>query len=195
VSRTNYERLDESLVIAKREVELNTTVDPHALFPYAMADAIAQDLRTSRLFTSVTMVDDISKVGDADLILSGRLDSTEFVNNATNLGLSIPGIYLWIFPFPYFWQTANVQLSLLLQDRAGATVWVGHLKSKAWRLFTLYNGGGPSISSSMTLQIKDYGSNDLGIDPNSFWAYHAEALRSGMATLKPGMMAAVAQHH
>jgi hypothetical protein len=194
LSRTQYERLDESLLITKREMDLSTPVDPHALFPYAMAAAIADDLRSSHLFASVNIIDDPSQAGDADLILSGRLDSTEFDNNQTNLGLSFPGIILWILPFPYFWQSATVQASLVLQDRRNVAVWHGDLRGDTTRIFTGYGWGAP-ISSRPTLVIKRYGTNDLGIDPDSFWAYHAESLRSGMATIKPSMMHALAHFH
>ena len=58
-------------------------------------------------------------------------------------------------------------------------------------MFTLYNSAGKSTSSQHRIEIKKYGSNDFGIDGNSYWAYHAEALRSGMAGAKASMAEAL----
>jgi hypothetical protein len=192
--RITYERLDESLAIAHREVDLSTLVDPHTLFPYAIAAAVADDLRASGLFASVTMVDDPSQVGDADLILSGRLDSTEFDNYQTSFGLSFPGIILWLLPLPAFSQSATVTASLTLQDRTHTAIWQGVAHGDASRVFVTWNNGGAPITNDQMLRIHRYGTNDLGIDPDSFWAYHAEALRSGMIEVKSSMIQTIGDH-
>ena len=55
------------------------------------------------------------------------------------------------------------------------------------------NGGGRSTSSRYRIEIKRYGSNDLGIDGDSLWAYHAEALRAALGEMKTSMAAYLAQ--
>ncbi len=175
-----YERLDESLEVATRE--RGGTLAPSEHFTVKMAEAMANDLRQSGMFEEVRFVPE--GTADADYVLSGKLHKTEFDVNMTSYMLGMAGVLLWLAPIPMASNTAEVHIDLLLRDRSGETVWQYPLRGDARRIYTLYNSGGAPVSNRLTLEIKRYGSNDKGIDGDSLWAYHADALRSGMAEAK-----------
>jgi hypothetical protein len=180
-----YERLDESLLIATEERGGSFPRDQ--LFPRKMAAVIADDLRSSQLFSKVELGDPGSH--SADYVLTGRLRSTEFDVNATSYMLGIAGVLLWLVPIPIGSQTADVAIDLALQDASGNTVWQFPLQGTGRRVYTLYNSGGAPVSNRMALEIKRYGTNDQGIDGDSLWAYHAAALRTGMGEAKASLAA------
>lgn len=122
--------------------------------------------------------------GTADYVLSGLLRSTEFDVNATSYMLGFAGVLLWLLPIPIGSNTADVAIDLMLRDTQGNVVWQFPLKGNGRRIFTFYNSGGAPVSNALTLEIKRYGTNDKGIDGDSLWAYHADALRSGMGQAK-----------
>lgn len=175
-----YERLDESLDVTRRERGWPHESNEH--FTIKMAEAMANDLRKSGLFEDVRFTPEGTP--DADYILSGKLKATEFDVNATSYMLGMPGVLLWLLPIPIGSNTAEVQIDLALLDRSGRTVWEYPLRGNAGKIFTLYNSGGAPVSNVFSLEIKRYGSNDKGIDGDSLWAYHADALRSGMGDAK-----------
>src|SRR4029450_1278991 len=96
-------------------------------------------------------------------------------------------LLLCLLPIPFGSTTADVAIDLMLRDSHGNVVWQFPLKGNGRRIFTLYNSGGAPISNALTLEIKRYGSNDKGIDGDSLWAYHADALRSGMGDAKASL--------
>lgn len=178
-----YERLDESLEVATRE--RGGTLPQSEHFTVKMAEAIANDLRQSGLFEEVRFVPEGE--GDGDYVLAGKLRKTEFDVNATSYMLGMAGVLLWLVPIPIGSNSAEVHIDLVMRDRAGQTVWQYPLRGDAGQWFTLYNSGGAPVSNRLALEIKRYGSNDKGIDPNSLWAYHADALRGGMAEAKASL--------
>lgn len=178
-----YERLDESLAVAARD--RNQTLPPGQMFPDKMALAMAEDLKQSDLFSSVVFVPEGTP--DADYTLHGTLRSSEFDVNITSYMLGMAGVLLWILPIPNGSNTADVVIDLELRDRAGQTVWTFPLKGHARKIFMLYTSTGAAISNRLTLEIVKYGDNDKGIDPRSLWAYHADALRSGMGEAKTSL--------
>lgn len=179
-----YERLDDSLNVATQERGAGP-LPSDELFPTKMAKEIADDLRQSQLFSDVQFVPD--GTGTADYVLSGSLRSTEFDVNATSYMLGMAGVLLWLLPIPIGSNTADVAIDLMLRDSHGTVVWQFPLKGNGRRVFTLYNSGGAPISNALSLEIKRYGSNDKGIDGDSLWAYHADALRSGMGEAKASL--------
>jgi hypothetical protein len=44
-----------------------------------------------------------------------------------------------------------------------------------------------SISSPYRARIHHFGENSKGIDPDSLWAYHADAMRSGMRSCRESL--------
>lgn len=178
-----YERLDELYERAHRERGGAFFENEH--FTVKMAKAMAEDLQKSELFEEVRFVPEGTP--DADYVLTGALRKTQFDVNMTSYMLGMAGVLLWMLPIPIGSNTADVHIDLLLRDRSGATVWKYPLQGDAGRIFTLYNSGGAPVSNVFTLEIKRYGSNDKGIDPNSLWAYHADALRGGMGEAKTSL--------
>jgi hypothetical protein len=101
------------------------------------------------------------------------------------------GVLLWFLPIPIGKDAATVAIDLEVRDSAGTALWSRSFAERASRLFTLYDSGGESTSSQYRITITRYGSNDLGIDGDSFRAYHAEALRKGMGDVKESLATAL----
>jgi hypothetical protein len=181
----SYERLDESLDVAKHDTG-EPPLPKDELFPTKMAKAIANDLRGSELFSDVQFGPEGSRT--TDYVLTGTLRSTQFDLNATSYMLGMAGVLLWFVPIPVGSDVAEVRIDLALRDRQGNTVWQFPLQGSGRGLFTMYSPGAP-ISSQFNLEIDHYGSNDKGIDGDSLWAYHADALRSGMGEAKASLSA------
>lgn len=182
-----YERLDESRAQAMRQSAPVPTADE--LFPVTMARAVADDLAASGLFRDVRF----DTPADADYVLTGVLRSTRFEVWSTSYMLGVGGMILWFAPLPIGGNSADVQIDLALRDRDGLVVWQYALRAMAEKLFFLYDSGGADVSDGeRTLIITHYGANDAGIDPDSLWAYHAAALRHGMAEAKASLAAFLA---
>jgi hypothetical protein len=175
-----YERLDESLAVTMQE--RGQEMPDEEYFKMKMAEAVSRDLAESGIFREVRFVP--KGTPDTDYVLEGKLRSTEFDVNATSYMLGGPGVLLWFLPIPIGSDTADVELDLALVDRAGQTVWQHSATGHARQIFTFYNSSGAAISNQYSLEIKRYGSNDKGIDGDSLWAYHADALRSAMGDAK-----------
>jgi hypothetical protein len=184
-----YERLDDSLDVATKERGAGP-LPREELFPTKMAKAIADDLRQSDLFSDVQFAPE--GTGKADYVLSGSLRSTKFDVDLSSYMLGMAGVLLWLLPVPMGSNAADVAIDLSLRDANGNVVWQYPLKGNGQRIFTFYNSGGAPISNSASLEIKRYGSNDKGIDGDSLWAYHADALRSGMGDAKASLAAFLA---
>jgi hypothetical protein len=180
-----YERLDESLDVAHRDTG-EAPLPPAELFPTKMAKVIADDLRRSELFSDVQFGPEGSRT--SDYVLTGTLRSTEFDEHVTSYMLGPAGVLLWMAPIPIGSDVADIRIDFALRDRQGNIVWQFPLQGSGRGLFTMYSNGAP-ISSSFNLQIVRYGSNDKGIDGDSLWAYHADALRSGMGAAKASLAA------
>jgi hypothetical protein len=183
-----YERLDDSLNIATQERGAGP-LPRDELFPTKMAKRIADDLRQSNLFSDVQFVPE--GAGSADYVLGGLLRSTEFDVNVTSYMLGPAGVLLWLLPIPVGSDTADVVIDLMLRDAQGNLVWQFPLNGNGRRIYTAYGIGAP-VSNVISLEIAHYGSNDKGIDGDSLWAYHADALRSGMGEAKASLAAFLA---
>jgi hypothetical protein len=181
-----YERLDEvSLQHEEAREERGKALDRETQhFTQAIARAIADDLRSSGLFSEVVLLSDAAQPVEGAHVLDGELKSTEFHVNATSYMLGVAGVLLWLLPIPNGSNTADVEADLRLLDPGGKVVWQDTIAGRGRRIFTLYNSGGAPVSSRMRLEIKHYGSNDEGVDGDSLWAYHASAIRSGMEPVK-----------
>lgn len=180
-----YERLDESHILHQKNLGSEPTPDEH--FTTAFAQEIARDLGESGMFRHVKFAASEADAPDADLFLSGELRSTEFDIYFTSYMLGIAGVLLWFLPIPMGKDKATVSLDLTLRDRAGNTLWSHASEREASKMFTMYNSGGESTSSEYRIEIKRYGGNDLGIDGDSLWAYHAEALRAALGEAKESL--------
>jgi hypothetical protein len=177
-----YERLDESHILHQRNLGHTPPQTEH--FTFALAQEIARDLQHSGLFRQVEFVSNEEEASEHDLVLRGILHSTQFDISFSSYMLGMPGVLLWLLPIPLGKNAATVAIDLNLEDNSGETVWSHSFSERADKLFTIYNSGGGSTSSRYRIEIKRYGSNDFGIDGNSNWAYHAEALRHGMEEAK-----------
>jgi len=208
-----YERLDEYrlLVLASQR----KAAPQDEAFPIALSRAVARDLRGSGLFREVRDIASAADAGDADLVLGGSLRSTELDVYATSYMLGMPGVALWVLPIPCASTAATIQIDLSLRTPKGQEVWSFPVKARASHMFTLYNEWGAEVVSPSPrakrrypdslptddpsihgdLEIKRYGSNDLGIDGDSLWAYHAEALRAGMEPAKASLRDWLSQSH
>jgi hypothetical protein len=187
-----YERLDESHILHQRN--LGRTTLPAEHFTFAFAQEIARDLQHSGLFRKVDFVANEQEASEHDLVLRGTLRSTQFDITVSSYMLGMPGVLLWLLPIPLGKNTATVTLDLNLEDDSGETLWSHSFSERADKLFTLYNSGGGSTSSRFRIEITRYGSNDLGIDEKSNWAYHAEALRRGMKGAKASISETLLPH-
>lgn len=180
-----YERLDESHMLHQQNQ--GSVVDANEHFTIAIAKQIARDLSSSGLFADVWFASTESATSGADLVLSGSLRSTEFDVYASSYMLGAAGVLLWYLPLPVGRDKATVSMDLILRDRAGRELWSHPVSKSASKIFTMYNSTGESTSSRYRITIKRYGSNDLGIDGNSLWAYHAEAVRAAVGEAKSSM--------
>ena len=186
-SKAPYERLDEYQ--AEKAREERRAEDAGELFPIAFAKLIAKDLAESGTAREVRMLSGPEEAASVDYVLGGTLRSTERRVNTTTYMLGPLGVWLWFLPIPMGTVAADVELDLSLRDRAGTEVWKHHVKTRTRKFYSVYSrsvtvGSNPS-GSSFRLQMKRYGRNREGITPNSYWAYHASALRKAMAEVRP----------
>jgi hypothetical protein len=184
-----YERLDEvSLEHEEAREERGKALDRETQhFTQAIARVIADDLRSSGLFSEVVLLSDTAQPVEGAYVLDGELQSTELDLNRTSYMLGPVGVLLWILPIPLGSTTADVKAGLRMLDQNGNVVWQDELEGRGRRMYTMYNSGGRPVSSVMRLEIKHYGGNDEGIDGDSLWAYHASAIRSGMEPVKKSL--------
>jgi len=184
-----YERLDEVSLQHEgaREAQGKALDRKTQHFTEGIAGAIADDLRSSGMFSEVAVLSDPEQAVDGAYVLDGELQSTELDLNRTSYLLGPVGVLLWVVPIPLGTTTADVKADLRLLDPSGKVVWQDELEGRGRRMYTMYNSGGRPISSVMALEIKHYGNNDEGIDGDSLWAYHASALRSGMEPVKESL--------
>lgn len=189
--RIPHERLDASdeMTLARRGAGYMDEMS----FPHLVMEAIADDLRDSRLFDLVVYVGAGQLPPDADFVLNGALRSTEFGVYSTSYGLGMAGVLFWFAPIPIGANAGSVEADLQLSDNEGNSIWSARLEGRRSKWFTLYNSGGAAISSRFSLEITKYGRNKEGIDPESSWAYHASAIRSGMEDVKSSLGAALAE--
>jgi hypothetical protein len=178
----SYERLDESDVMTQKE--RTNAVEEVSDFKVSVSKAIADDLKNTGLFKEVRYIGDQSIPADADLVLSGDLKGTALDTTYTSYCLGMVGVLLWILPIPLGRTTGHVEATLKLTEPNGKEVWSDQLTGKSKRTYTLYNSAGKAISSVFSLEIRRYGKNKEGVDGDSFWAYHASALRRGMVDVK-----------
>jgi len=181
-----YERLDESDVMTQEE--RTNTVEERSDFKVSVSKAIADDLKSTGLFKEVRYIGDQPVPSDADLILGGDLKATALDNTYTSYCLGMVGVLLWILPIPMARTTGHVEASLKMTDPSGKEVWSDQLVGKSKRTYTMYNSAGKAISSVFSLEIKRYCKNKEGVDGDSFWAYHASALRVGMVDIKQSLL-------
>lgn len=175
-----YERLDESRAAER----LIRGVPPQRedLFEDLLARAVAADLASARLFDDVELA--AAPPPDADLVLGGTIVSTRFVSSATAYLLGAPGLALWLTGLPSGRDTIEMAIDLTLRDRDGVVLWQYPLRAQASRVVDLYTRGHQLSTGTGSLSIPRYGDNDKGIDPDSLWAFHGEALRAGMAAAR-----------
>jgi len=182
----SYERLDESDVMTQ---ERRTHAAEEASdFTVSVSKSITDDLKSTGLFKEVRYIGQQPVPSDANLVLGGDLNVTALDTTYTSYLLGMVGVLLWLLPIPMARTSGNVEVSLKMTDLGGVEVWSYHLKGKSRRTYTMYNSAGKAISSVYSLEIKRYGKNKEGVDGDSFWAYHAAALRAGMADAKQSLL-------
>lgn len=187
--KASYERLDESDEMTRWE--RGESYDEDGRFPNLVARTISDDLRQSGLFDEVVYIGNGPVPRKADFVLEGTLESTEFDIHVTSYMLGMAGVLLWFAPIPNGANGASVAAELRLVDREGDSLWNDRLEGRRSTMFSLYGPGVASISSTFSLEVRRYGSNDEGIDGDSLWAYHASAIRTGMEDVKTSLGAAL----
>ena len=105
--------------------------DPLVEIPQAIAD----EFQKTGLFREVRMSHD-APVDDVDLLMKGTIRSTRWERNVTAYGLSIPGIALWIFGFPYAVAQNTLDMTLEFMEPA-------HPNHVVWRAEILLAKGVP----------------------------------------------------
>ncbi len=179
-----YERLDESYAIAQRKRE---GIAP-PLFPELVAQALVKDLVESGLASRAFLVRQGEPSDPAHLLLGGELRSTAYDIYATSYMLGVPGVLLWLLPIPAGWSRATVDADLRLVDSSGDRIWECRVFGESTAIRTLYNSGNAaSTSSRYRVSIQHFGRNAKGIDPDSLWAYHSDAMRKGMEECRPSL--------
>jgi hypothetical protein len=167
----HFERLDETYLLNAPDA------DPkQEHFTYAVARALADDLQASQMFQEVRFVEPGEEASEFDFVLGGRLLVTDSDQRITSYFLGAVGVLLWILPIPVGSHQASVSVKLALTDRDGRLVWSHSSRARARRLFNLYTPAG-SPTTTLCVAIPRYGANSEGIDGDSLWAFHAEALR------------------
>lgn len=181
VSHT-YERMDETFDTFNR-------VQTKSL-PELASEAIAKDLKSLGIFSDVRFSKNTQEIESADYVLSGTLKDTTYEQNMSSYMLGAPGVLLWLLPIPMSNNHAKIKLSLELHNERGERIWAHEIDSTAGDFFTMYGATGPKFVSSSI--IYGYGSNDIGIEPDSIYAWHAEALRIGMEKAKNSLISELA---
>lgn len=172
-----YERLDESY-LKSRDVEGERKAHGEH-FTRKFSEVMAEDLRRSGLFESVRFVGEGDPGAEVDLVLSGALRSTEFDAYASSYMLGMPGVLLWLLPIPVGRNAATVELDLELRRPGGTVVWSDQVQGRSGQLFFLYSPSA-SVAGEFGLDVYRFRGDEHGIDEDSLWAYHADALRKAM---------------
>lgn len=183
--RISYERLDESdrMTLARYNADGFTAQDFSTLIAKTMTD----DLTSTGMFKEVRYIGEGEVPEDADYVLSGDLKSTNFDYAISSYMLGMAGVLLWLLPIPLGKNRATVEVPLVLTDKSGTKLWSHNLQGTSHKTFMLYNSAGKALSSVFSLEIRRFGKNDEGVDGDSFWAYHASAVRAGMVETKQSL--------
>lgn len=179
-----YERLDESDIMTR--TKRHELTEEHKRFTSLFGEAIATDLENSGLFKEVRYIGDGDVPLDADYVLNGKLESTQFNTHMSSYMLGMPGVLLWTLPIPMQSHDATVKGTLLLENLSSQEISSYQLSGNANKWFTMYSSKA-AISSTYSINISRYGKNNEGIDAESIWAYHASALRNAMQVVKSEM--------
>ena len=179
-----YERLDETDIMTR--TEWHELTKEHKPFTSLIGRAIATDLASSGLFKEVRYIGDGDVPQDADYVLNGSLESTQFNTHMSSYMLGMPGVLLWLLPIPMQSHDVTVKGTLLLKNLSNQEISSYQLSGSANKWFTMYSSKA-SIASTMTMTISKYGKNKEGIDAQSIWAYHASALRNAMQEVRSEM--------
>lgn len=183
-----YERLDESFLKARGRVSDREEHDEH--FTRKIAVAIAEDLRRSSLFEAVEYVDE-EPVGEGfDLVLGGSLRSTQFDAYASSYMLGMPGVLLWLLPVPVGRNAATVEMELELRRPDGEILWREQVEERSGQLFLFYSPSA-QVAGEFGLEVYRFRGGEHGIDEDSLWAYHADALRRAMKDVRPSLREAL----
>jgi len=187
-----FERVDESALKAGDEANLTMPPFSQLTYPESMARAIADDLGTSGLFTTVQYVGD----GPTDgyrYVLSGTLRTTPVEIDMTSYGLGIVGVLLWSLPIPMGQMWTNVSLDLTLTDTTtGQPVWHRTVTHEYSRWMTLYTSapalvyGGTSSFNFVQLP------SSAQVDRDSLFSWNFEVLRQAMGVTRKEIAAALA---
>ncbi|MBN1866689.1 hypothetical protein JW916_05310 [Candidatus Sumerlaeota bacterium] len=161
-------------------------------YPTSFAQAVAEDLGASGLFSEVVYVGDREPDGQR-YVLNGAVRATPFKTTATSYMLGMPGVLLWILPIPMAKVSAQTQIDLTLTDSTtNAVVWKRSLQSKVSRLVTLYTSSAMVYgqAGAFSLNIIPPPSKSK-VDRRSLFSWHFEALRRAMAEAKPDLAKAL----
>lgn len=187
---TSYQRLDDSDEAAHRDLGIAPQDDLR--FPHVFMRAVVEDLRAANRFEEIRFIDQDIVPSNSNYVLSGSLVSSEFSVYTFSFGLGPGAIPLWILGIPLGMQKATVEIDFELSEPDGRVVWRETLYQESQKLYWLYSPR-TFISSLVSFGQRRYGSNEEGIDGSSLWAYHASALRSGMADVKTSLFRFVAE--
>lgn len=100
------------------------------------AKAIAQELENRGLFRETFFA---YRTSEADLVMRGRLVSTQYKAKMYSYGLSVYGPALWFIGFPAGSYGNDLQVELSLQERgSGKVLWTGRFSGDKGSVFWLY---------------------------------------------------------
>ena len=178
-----FERVDESL----EKIGVAGLL-PDAGLPRQVSQALVRDLVKSGIAKKSFLVREGIESPPAHLLLTGELLSTKHTQYATSYMLGIFGVYLWLLPIPVGSTVADIEARISLSDPNGNEVWRCSVEGTSRAITTLYNSAnGARTDPQLRMQTHHFGENTKGIDPNSLWAFHSDAMRSGMKPCRASM--------
>ena len=113
------------------------------------ARALAEEIRKTNIFTSVTFVDKDQPLPSSDFVLRGRLYSTRWERNISTYGLGPAGTVLWLAGLPLGTTETDVEMFAQIA-RAGEpdnVLWGFAMEFEAKETDSLYRGLEDSVTN------------------------------------------------
>jgi hypothetical protein len=159
-------------------------------YPVSFARAIADDLRATDSFETVTQVGR-SQPPASRLELRGRLLRTAQCQTLTSYFLGAPGVLLWMFPIPAGRVTSQIEVELSLVDsQTGAALWQGTIEQSDWTWYGLYTRLRGYQRGDLDDAAVPILGDDAGVDRTSIFQWEFELLRRGMLDVRPALIEA-----
>ena len=131
-------------------IESPAAVDEVSFAPSRdFARALADEIRKTNIFSSVTFVDRDQPMPPSDFVLQGRLYSTRWERHISTYGLGPAGTLLWIAGLPMGTTETDVEMDLLLTPAGEPdnVLWGLAMEFEARETDTLYYGLEDSVTN------------------------------------------------